>query len=107
MDPNIRYVAVNQSGRIVEMEQNPKWPSYNPAETDRMEELIVNPAILELAKRRGDLDLDGIRYVVIRYGLQYQLVFPYKQGHMSIGVESKANITEVAGKVARHLTLPI
>lgn len=61
LDPNVRYVAVSQSGRIVEMGQNPKWPSYNPVETDRMEELIVNPVILELAKRRGDIDLDGIR----------------------------------------------
>jgi hypothetical protein len=66
LDSNIRYVAVNQRSRIVEMEQNPKWPSYNPPDTDRMEELIVNPVVLELAKRRGVLDLDGIRYVVIR-----------------------------------------
>jgi hypothetical protein len=105
LDPSIRYVAVNQKGRIVEMEQSPKWPSYNPAETDRMEELIVNPAILELAKRRGDLDLDGIRYVVIRYGLQYQLLFPYRDGHISIGIESKANITDIVHKLARHLTV--
>lgn len=61
LDPNVRYVAVSQSGRIVEMGQNPKWPSYNPVETDRMEELIVNPVILELARRRGDIGLDGIR----------------------------------------------
>lgn len=103
----IRYVAVNQKGRIVEMEQNPKWPSHNPEETDRMEELIVNPTILELTRRRGDLDLDGIRYVVIRYGLQYQLLFPYKEGHISVGVESKAEATNVAHKVARYLSLPI
>lgn len=72
-----------------------------------MEELIVNPTILELARRRGDLDLDGIRYVVIRYGLQYQLLFPYKEGHISVGVESKAEVTNVAHKVARYLSLPI
>jgi hypothetical protein len=66
LDPNIRHVAVNRGDRIVEMGQNPKWPSYNAVDTDRMEELIVNPAILELARRRGDIDLHGIRYVVIR-----------------------------------------
>lgn len=106
LDSNIRYVAVNQDGKIVEMEQNPIWPSYNPGETDRMEELIVNPIVLDITKRRGDLDLDGIRYVVIRYGLQYQLLFPFEQGHLSIGVELQADITEVAHKVARHLGLP-
>ncbi len=106
LDPNIRYVAVNQQGQIVEMEQNPRWPSYNPQDTDRMEELIVNPVVLELAKRRGDLDMDGILWVVIRYGLQYQLLVPFKEGHLSIGVELKADITEVAHKVAEHLAPP-
>jgi len=36
LDPNIRYVAINQMGLIVEMEQNPKRPSLNHTETDRM-----------------------------------------------------------------------
>ena len=53
LDLNIRYVAINQRGQIVEMEQNPRLPSYNPPDTDRMEELVVNPVVLELAKRRG------------------------------------------------------
>ena len=106
-DPDVRYVAINQGGEVVEMAQNPKWPSHNPSETDRMEEFVVNPAILELAKRRGELDLDGIRYVVIRYGPQYQLLFPYKNGHISIGVELKANIAETASRVAHTLDLPI
>lgn len=107
LDPGIRYVAVNQDGKIVEMEQNPKWPSYNPSDTDRMEELLVNPVVIELTRRRGNLDLDGIRYVVICYGLQYQLLFPYMAGHLSVGVDLKADITSVAAKVAQHLGLPI
>src|SRR5574337_898841 len=107
LDPHIRYVAVNQGGRIVEMAQNPRWPSHNPTETDRMEELLVNPVILELARRRGQLDLDGICFVAIRYGPQYQLLFPYGEGHLSIGVELGADVAKVAGKVAKHLGLPI
>jgi len=71
LDSRIRYVAVNQNGRIEEMTQSPQHPSLNPAESDRIEELIVNPVVLELAARRGNLDMDGIRYVVIRYGTQY------------------------------------
>ncbi|HVT19156.1 MAG TPA: hypothetical protein VHQ90_23625 [Thermoanaerobaculia bacterium] len=105
VDPGIRYVAVNQAGRIVEMEQNPRWPSYNPATTDEMEELIVNPVVLELARRRGDLDLEGIRYVVLRYGLQYQLVVPYRQGHVSVGVDLDADVVAVAAKVLASLGL--
>jgi len=107
LDPNIRYVAINQRGRIVEMEQNPERPSLNPSETDRMEELIVNPIILELVKRRGNLDLSGIRYVVIRYGVMYQLIFPYKEGHLSIGLEQSANPTEVAKKIGKRLHIQV
>jgi hypothetical protein len=103
LDPRIRYVAVNQGGTIVEMEQSPLWPSYNPPRTDEMEELIVNPVVLELARRRGDLDLQGIRYVVCRYGLQYQLIVPYAQGHVSIGIELEADVTAVANKVLARL----
>jgi hypothetical protein len=107
VDPDIRYVAVNQEGRIVEMEQRAEWPSFNPPETDRMEELLVNPVIIELTRRRGDLDLGGIRYVVVRYGMQYQVVFPYEAGHVSVGVGLKADVVSVAGRVARALSLPL
>ena len=107
LDPNIRYVAITQRGLIVEMEQNPNRPSLNPTETDRMEELIVNPIILEAARRRGNIDMKGIRYVIIRYGTMHQLIFPYKDGHLSIGIELTSNPTEVAHKVAMRLNLPI
>ena len=106
IDPNIRYVAINQRERIVVMEQNPKWPSLNPSETDRIEELIVNPIILEIARRRGNIDMKGMRYVIIRYGTMHELVFPYKDGHLSIGVDLHANPTEVADKVTNCLSLP-
>ena len=105
LDSSIRYVAINQSGLIVEMEQNPKRPSLNPTETDRMEELIVNPIILELTRRRGNIDMNGMRYVIIRYGTMYQLIFPFKDGHLSIGLELNANPTEVAQSVAKCLGL--
>jgi len=104
LDPGIRYLAVNQQGEIVETAQ--RRPSHNPAETDRMEELLVNPAILELSKRRGDLDLDGVRYIVIQYGLQYQAVFNYRNGHVSVGIESDSDAIAVVTKVLRHLGLP-
>ena len=107
LDSNIRYVAVNQREQIVEMEQNPKRPSLNPTETDRMEELIVNPTILELAKRRGNIDMQGMRYVIIRYGTMYQLIFPYKKGHLSIGIELDANPTQIAQSIAACLHLPL
>ena len=105
LEPKIRYVAVNQNGRIVEMEQSGSHPTYNPPETDRMEELIVNPTVLEITSRRGNIDMDGIRYVVIRYGTQFQLIMPYLEGHLSIGVELEDDPVEIASKVAAALDL--
>ena len=105
LEPKIRYVAVNQNGKIVEMQQSLAHPSYNPAETDRIEELVVNPVMLELAARRGNLDMDGIRYVIIRYGTQYQLLMPYQNGHISIGVELQDDPIEIARKIAMALHL--
>jgi hypothetical protein len=98
-EPKIRYVAVNQKGSIVEMEQNPSHPSYNSSETDRMEELIVNPIVLELASRRGNIDMNGVAYVIIRYGTQYQLLMPYREGHISIGIELQDDPVEIASKI--------
>jgi hypothetical protein len=99
LDIDIRYVAVNRGGRIEEMAQSPRWPSHNPEETDRMEELIVNPVVLELARRRGDLDLGGVRRVIIRYGKQYQVLLPIPGGHVSVGVELRADVEAIAEKV--------
>ncbi len=70
-----------------------------------MEELIVNPIVLELAARRGNLDMGGIRYVVIRYGTQYQLLIPYGEGHVSIGVELQDDPVVIASKVTTALKL--
>ena len=83
--PDIRYVAVNSGGKITEMEQF--TPSHNPQATDLMEELLVNPTVLEITTRRGNLDLDGVHFVVIRYGAQYQAIFRYGDGHVSVGID--------------------
>jgi hypothetical protein len=86
------------------MEQ--RLPTHNPAETDRMEELLVNPTILEMTKRRADLDLDGISYIIIRYGLEYQAVFNYRNGHVSVGIESDGDAVGVVTKILEHLDSP-
>ena len=106
LEPKIRYVALNQNGQITEMRQSELHPTLNAHETDRIEELIVNPVVLELAARRGNLDMDGIRYVVIRYGTQYQLLLPYRQGHLSVGVNVQDDPVAIANKVLSALDLP-
>jgi hypothetical protein len=38
LEPRIRYVALNQKGAIKEMLQSPQHPSFNPPESDRIED---------------------------------------------------------------------
>jgi hypothetical protein len=105
LEPKIRYVAINQNGSIIEMEQSAQHPTYNSLETDRMEELVVNPTVLEITGRRGNIDMNGMLYVIIRYGTQYQLIMPYKKGHLSIGVELEDNPIEIAIKILEFLKI--
>jgi len=107
LEPRIRYVALNQKGQIQEMRQSPRHPSTNSPESDRIEELIVNPIVLEIAARRGNIDMDGIRYVVIGYGTQYQLLLPYRDRHLSIGVNPEDDPIEIAREVAAALDLKV
>ena len=65
----------------------------------------MNPIVLDITSRRGNLDMDGIRHVIIRYGTQYQLLLPYKRGHISIGVELHDDPIAIALKVTRALGL--
>lgn len=104
LDPHIRYVAENRRGTIVEMAQSPERPTLNPHESDRIEELIVNPVLLELVRRRGELDLDGMRWVLIRYGTLYELVIPTDEGHVSVGIDLEADVTDVVGRVLKRLS---
>ena len=43
LDPDIRYVAVNQRGRIVEMEQNPKLEANVTDVASRVAEMLSLP----------------------------------------------------------------
>ncbi len=106
VDPRIRYVAVNRSGSIAEMEQAAAWPTANAPETDRMEELIVNPVVLEAVRRRGNLDLGGVRHVTIRYGALYQVIVPIENGHVSVGVDPSADVESIAEGIERALEAP-
>ncbi len=104
LDPKIRYVAVNQEAAIVEMVQSESHPSFNPPDTDRMEELIVNPVALELFARRGNLDLGGVQFLVVRYGLQFQIILPWRAGHVSISVEADGDPLAIAARAAALLS---
>ena len=86
----IRYVALYQSGTLVS-KQRPGTADASSGETDRYEELLVNPALLLLARQRGEIDCGGLRFLIVGYGKFYQLIRPYEDGHLSICIEPDAD----------------
>jgi len=100
--PTIRYVAIYRDGSLA-MRQRPDLSDASAAESDRYEELLVNPALLTLARQRGDIDVGGLDYLVVRYGAVFQLVMPLNTGHVSIAFDPRANPIEHVPQIADML----
>ena len=83
----IRYVAVYTDGKLVSSSR-PELLNPSSSESDKYEELIVNPTLLTLVTQRGNIDCGGAEFVLIRYGNFYEFVKPVKNGHISVGIQS-------------------
>ena len=66
-------------------------PASNRGDSDLYEEFLVNPTLLTLATRRGNIDCGGLRYLIVGYGHFHQLVIPSPAGHLSVAFELSAN----------------
>ncbi len=86
----VRYVAFYQDGDLF-MHKRPGIGKPTTRESDRYEELLVNPTILTLAGKRGNIDCGGLEYIIVRYGNFYQLIAPANGGHFSIAFGLEAN----------------
>jgi hypothetical protein len=82
----VRYVAVRR-GRDIVMQQREGLTNASSSESDRYEELLVNPTLLTLARERGEIDCGGLRFLLVGYGHFHQLVIPTDDGHVSIAFE--------------------
>ena len=86
----IRYVAVYHDGILTSLVRE-GLPGASSLESDKYEELIVNPTLLTLVRQRGNIDCGGVQFVLIRYGNFYQFVTPIEGGHVSICIEPQAD----------------
>jgi hypothetical protein len=102
LTPSVRYVALYRHGEL-SLRQRPGLGLASAPESDRYEELLVNPAVLTLARQRGDIDCGGLDYVVIRYGNFFQLVAPVEGGHASVTFEPDADPVAHAQGVLRTI----
>ena len=93
--PEVRYVATYLDGVHLSA-QRPGLEGASSSESDKYEELIVNPTLLKLVTQRGNIDCGGAAWVVIRYGHFYELVVPVPRGHLSIGIELSGHPLAIA-----------
>ncbi len=94
----VRYVAILRDGKL---ETNSKEGTIDASESesDRYEELLVNPTLLTLATQRGNIDCGGLDYLIVRYGNFFQFVLPTSWGHVSVCIEKEADPVALGLKV--------
>lgn len=87
----VRYVAVYRDG-ILRSRQRADLTGASTSESDRYEELLVNPTGLTLFGQRGTIGCGGLRYLLVRYGNFFQFIRPVPNGHVSIALEPVADV---------------
>ena len=87
---HIRYIAVYDNDGL-SMQQHSDITNVSSGESDKYEELLVNPTLIKLASQRGNIDCGGLEYFIIRYGNFFVLLMPCKDGHVNIGIEPDKN----------------
>jgi hypothetical protein len=98
VSPAIRYVASGH-GQDVRLRERPDLVDASSGESDRYEELLVNPTLITLARQRGDIDCGGLDYLVVAYGAFFQLVLPVVDGHVSVAIERSQPPTELVDPI--------
>ncbi len=97
----IRYVATYLDGAL-ELNQRPGIGNASSSESDKYEELIVNPTLLKLVAQRGNIDCGGMEYVIVRYGNFFEFIQPVAGGHVSVGIEKNAVLQKTIDAI-RHV----
>jgi hypothetical protein len=102
LGPHIRYAAFG-AGQDVRTAERVGLSEASSSGSDFYEELFVNPALLTLARQRGELDCGGLRHVIVGYGNFHQVLVPMPDGsgHVSVCVERDGEPSDVARQVAR------
>jgi len=91
---SIRYVAIYQDNELIS-KQRTDLTDTSASESDKYEELFVNPTVLKIAGQRGRLDCGGLDYIIIKYGNFYQMIREFKNGHISICIDKQKNPIDV------------
>jgi hypothetical protein len=102
LSTQVRYVAIYRHRELV-LRARSGLTDASEAESDRYEELLVNPTLLTLVSQRGAIDCGGLEFVVIRYGNFFQIVRSLPGGHLSVAVEPAGDPLAIAADIGRLL----
>ena len=103
VSPAVRYVAIYYGGELASAAR-PDLAGASSSESDKYEELLVNPTLLTLARQRGNIDCGGLRYLLIRYGSFFVVVLPLDQGHVTVGIEPSAEPLPLVPRIAEAVS---
>ena len=103
LSKDIRYAAIYDRGKLTAASR-PGTTGASSSESDRYEELLVNPTLLTLVTQRGNIDCGGLEFVLVRYGNFYQLVMPMAHGHLSICIEPHADLLKLIEPIQNVLS---
>lgn len=96
LSDSIRYVAVYKNGQL---KSKSNTVDASSSESDRYEELLVNPTLLKLASQRGNIDCGGLDYIIVRYGNFFQFILSEPWGHVSVCIEANADPVQIGAQV--------
>ena len=99
---DVRYVAIYRDGHLVTKSKEGTIDASS-SDSDRYEELLVNPTLITLATQRGNIDCGGLDYLIIKYGNFFQFVLPTTLGHISVCIDKNADPVTLGAKVASLL----
>jgi hypothetical protein len=95
---DVRYVAIYVRGKLISSAR-PDLQNASSSESDKYEELIVNPTLLKLVTQRGNIDCGGAQFVIIRYGSFYEFVMPFLDGHVSVGIQKTGDPLAIGSSI--------
>ena len=97
---NVRYVAAYLGGEVA-LRSRSDVQLLGSNESDRYEEVIVNPTLLKLVSQRGNIDCGGVQYAIVRYGIFSALILPVADGHVTVSFELDARLDEEVPDILR------
>lgn len=98
----IRYVALYVENDLV-YKQKEETSDSSSGETDKYEELLVNPTLLKLASQRGNIDCGGLNHLIVGYGNFYQIVKSIPNGHISVCIEQTSDLNKLPNSIFSYL----